>query len=283
MGFAFFARMTRILVPFDFSPLAFRALRLALGGFPPGDPERLIDVVYVHESGGDDALVLARLVSDSEATAKDASGVRVEQRVLHGPAGRQLVAHAEATSPDLIILGARSHGTAKDLFVGRTAFRVLRHTRASVLMLKRDETTIPLRSVVCALDLEKSDDAAMGVLKQASHVCSASDGKLSVVHLIEEGVAPAFLRGEVSHLWAQLAQDARVKLDALVRRAQVRAEVVDVLRGHVREQLPRFVERVNADLVVVGSEHKAAIERLLLGSFAETVVQITPCDVFVVR
>ncbi|MGH2995181.1 MAG: universal stress protein [Gaiellaceae bacterium] len=40
--------------------------------------------------------------------------------------------------------------------------------------------------------------------------------------------------------------------------------------------------KVNADLIVVGTEHKNLIERLLMGSVSSGVVHKAPCDVLVV-
>ncbi|MBK6574593.1 MAG: universal stress protein [Sandaracinaceae bacterium] len=44
-----------------------------------------------------------------------------------------------------------------------------------------------------------------------------------------------------------------------------------------------FAERVNADLIVVGTHGRSGIQRLMLGSVAEKVTRLAPCSVLVVR
>lgn len=44
-----------------------------------------------------------------------------------------------------------------------------------------------------------------------------------------------------------------------------------------------FAERVEADLIVVGTHGRNGIQRLMLGSVAEKVTRLAPCSVLVVR
>ncbi len=44
-----------------------------------------------------------------------------------------------------------------------------------------------------------------------------------------------------------------------------------------------FAERVQADLIVVGTHGRNGIQRLMLGSVAEKVTRLAPCSVLVVR
>ncbi len=44
-----------------------------------------------------------------------------------------------------------------------------------------------------------------------------------------------------------------------------------------------MAEEIGADVIVVGSHGRGAIERLLLGSVSEQVVRHAPCPVLVVR
>ena len=47
--------------------------------------------------------------------------------------------------------------------------------------------------------------------------------------------------------------------------------------------IANFTAEVNADLVVVGSHGRTGLRRALLGSVAEKVVRLAPCDVYVAR
>jgi nucleotide-binding universal stress UspA family protein len=44
-----------------------------------------------------------------------------------------------------------------------------------------------------------------------------------------------------------------------------------------------FAERVDADLIVVGTHGRSGLQRIMLGSVAEKITRLAPCSVLVVR
>ncbi len=57
----------------------------------------------------------------------------------------------------------------------------------------------------------------------------------------------------------------------------------DVMIGNVSEQLAKFALDWDADVIVVGSHGRTGMRRYLLGSVAEAIVDIAPCDVEVIK
>ena len=81
---------------------------------------------------------------------------------------------------------------------------------------------------------------------------------------------------------------SRVLSDAVnVLKADLRDRDVEVsselLFGSPESRIVELAERINADLVVVGSHDYSAWERLLIGSVSDAVVHHAPCSVMVVR
>jgi nucleotide-binding universal stress UspA family protein len=89
--------------------------------------------------------------------------------------------------------------------------------------------------------------------------------------------------GEQDALWDAEMAEAGAELEqtaAALSAAQIdkRIEV-----GDVGGTVCRIAAEVGADVIVVGSHGRGAIERLLLGSVSEQVVRHAPCPVLVVR
>ncbi len=95
----------------------------ALTGAPP-DP-----------GGGHDALALA--TERLRALTREAlgPGAELEQVIRHGNIHAEILAAAEEVTADLIVIGAHRHDV-RDFLLGSNAERVVRHAKASVLVMR---------------------------------------------------------------------------------------------------------------------------------------------------
>jgi nucleotide-binding universal stress UspA family protein len=89
--------------------------------------------------------------------------------------------------------------------------------------------------------------------------------------------------GEQDALWKQELAEAGEEIErtaAALTTARIdkRIEV-----GDVAGTVCRVAGEIGADVIVVGSHGRGAIERILLGSVSEQVVRHAPCPVLVVR
>jgi nucleotide-binding universal stress UspA family protein len=136
----------RILVPFDFADLSFRALRTALSIAPP---ER-IDLLHVMSVAGglawaaglameDDQVRVegVRMRVDRELTAHGLDPVGLQLHVRTGSPGPEIVEFASTLNPDLIIMGSHGRtGTIERLLMGSVAYSVVRGAAAPVLVIR---------------------------------------------------------------------------------------------------------------------------------------------------
>jgi universal stress protein A len=56
-----------------------------------------------------------------------------------------------------------------------------------------------------------------------------------------------------------------------------------VLTGKPYEEITKFVESNNIDLIVLGTQGRKGLDRMIFGSTAEQVVRYAPCPVLSVR
>jgi nucleotide-binding universal stress UspA family protein len=141
--------MSRILVPVDFSSHAEAALRYAATlANRLGSSLELLHVVQPvmagagwnsevsaagRSSGAPDADEDARRRLEGMA---DGVAVPVTTTIRTGPPAHTIVAFAESSGADLIVMGTRGRGGLAQVFMGSVAERVLRHAPCPVLTVR---------------------------------------------------------------------------------------------------------------------------------------------------
>jgi len=56
-----------------------------------------------------------------------------------------------------------------------------------------------------------------------------------------------------------------------------------ILEGKPAAEIVRYAREKEIDLIVIGTQGKRGIERILLGSVAESIIRTAPCKVLVVK
>jgi nucleotide-binding universal stress UspA family protein len=141
-----------------------------------------------------------------------------------------------------------------------------------------------VKRIVCPTDFS---DSATAAERQAVRLGLALGAELVFVHvatqapLWREGLLTAELLGvfEAQRRWAE---------NALAKRAEaLKAEGV-AARGLVKigtpwQEIVRLAADEHADMIVMGTQGRSGLDRLLVGSVAERVVRHAPCPVLTVR
>ncbi len=125
----------------------------------------------------------------------------------------------------------------------------------------------------------------MVAVETALSLAMESRAPLYLLHVLElpTGVDPMI--GVVQPPLPEWREDSKRKLEALVPEnweADVRIEK-EVLIGGPAISIADFARQVNADMVVVGTHGRRGLQRLLMGSTAETLLREAPIQVLVVK
>lgn len=140
-----------------------------------------------------------------------------------------------------------------------------------------------MSTLLCALDYSPPSEAAFA--RALDLLAADPDAVLHVVHVREQpDVRPGTgLDGLV------VTEEQRLQTyvsTALARRggrldARVTAKVVAGVGAAA--QIARAAKELQADLVIIATHGRTGLQRLMLGSVAESVVRTAPCSVLVVR
>jgi nucleotide-binding universal stress UspA family protein len=204
--------------------------------------------------------------------------------VVRGSPFRALNRLAAATEAELIIVGRRGQSRMRELLLGTTARRLIRHGDHPVLVVAGPPAG-PYRRAIVGIDFSA---ASWRAARTAQRLLLRAAGAFAV-HAYDD---PARLPPSL------------VPPDPRGRRAMVRAELRDRARrirrslespvggGRtwslvIRESDPRRLlldtaHRKQADLIAVGSAGRSGLDRVVVGSVAEAVIEHARCDVLVV-
>ena len=185
----------------------------------------------------------------------------------------QLVRDRDAS---FFVAGLVHHGRMERMARTETPLAVLRGARAPVLALPWGMMREP-RSVVIGVDLT---DASVKAAAHAAPLMQGAD-KVYLIH-VQEPIAP------LSEMPALPAHDETAAREAIARvrsvlriPAEARVEA-RVLVGHPAFELADFAEYVQADLLVLGHEHRGLWGRMLHSSVAERAYRLATCGVLIV-
>lgn len=227
------------------------------------------------------------------ALSKLLQGCRVDAiAVWDKPSYEAIVRRALDTGADLIINGTHTRGFANRMILRHTDWELVRHSPVPLLLVKsRRKAAKPV--VLAAIDPlhanakpARLDDQ---ILDLASGMATALKGALHAFHAyIPLSVTLAAGVGEpLAWNTTQLDADYSKRVVREFTRA-LRPTQIPVNRRHLRlgdsaAELVKCAARIRATLVVMGAVSRSRLERLLVGSTAERVLDELTCDVLIVK
>lgn len=270
-------RFERFLVATDGSEFSAGAVREALSMAQKcGARVRVVSVVASeeYESFGEQLLKkemdAARQHLNKVAAQATQAGVACETEVVQASEIYQEIVHeAERMQADLIVMGRRGRRGLARLMLGDVTFNVIGHARCSVLVVPRAAELVG-RHFVVASDGSRFGDAAAAATGNLAKFCRTPVTVVSVT--------------QPSHS-AERREEARHTVNRIV--AFLKKEGIEtqgeVPHGRPDDMIVQAAQRTGADLIVMGSHGRTGLERVLLGSTTERVINLTPSAVLVVK
>ena len=121
-------------------------------------------------------------------------------------------------------------------------------------------------------------------LEEGIRVARACKASLFVVYVIDTSIFPTtpsdIPLGDTYRVFQTEAEQAFARIQSLT--SDIKVETL-ILEGRPAAEMIKFAVKKNIDLIVIGTQGKKGLERLLLGSVAEEIIRSAPCKVLVVK
>ena len=272
-------RFERFLVTDDGSEYSAGAVRVSLQMAKKcGARVRVISIV----AGGNAELyamgeqLLARELDTARAHLNEVQqeaatlGVACETEVVQaGEIYKEIVSQADNMNADLIIMGRRGRRGLARLMLGDVTAQVIGHARCSVLVVPR-AAELPGRHFVVASVGSRFGDAAAAAAGSLAKLCQTP---ITVV---------STMLASHSEQRREEARHAVNRVTSFLKQENVAVEG-RLLEGRPDELIVETASDKQADLIIVGSHGRTGIERILLGSTTERVLNLSKSAVLVVR
>ena len=252
---------------------------------PLGGPD-LMDVPPDFEEQVRDAS-MKRLNELVESVSRD--GVEAAAELDDGHAPQTIVAVAERTEADLIVIGTRGTTGFQHLLLGSVAEEVVREAHCPVLTVHPgDADPIDrLETVPIPTDFSEDAEEASGAVMLLFGPRAAS-AKVILLHAYH---IPAVVSPLVGYypaapvLLADAERLAREALQPLADKLSASGFAVEILgrEGDPASVVTEVASSSNVSLIAMGTRGLSKFKQLLLGSTAQRVVQHATCPVLTVR
>jgi nucleotide-binding universal stress UspA family protein len=223
----------------------------------------------------------------------------VETVLGHQPAKHGIVAAAESSHAELIAVGARGLGPIERMLLGSVSTSVVHASRVPVLVARprpNDRQSQPLRVLVAYESASKDAKLAqvIGALEWPEKTVGFA---VSVVQSMFAGRVPNWLKERarseevetMARAWvAEHEAEIRSKrnevatFEALLPEPFKSAETM-IVEGHPADAILAAIAEKKIDLVIMGAGTPSALERYLMGSTSQTVLNHAPCSALIVR
>lgn len=216
-------------------------------------------------------------------------GLEVAPHVMVGNPVTRIVKLVERIEPDLVVLSTRGRTGLGRLFLGSTARGVVRRSPSPVLTVHPEhlEPRLDPATVLAPVDFSSHSRRAVNV---ALDVLPPREGGrlilLHVWHLLAEHEIYGFgSAGREVARADEMKRGLQEKLEeAATTFARSGLEVeTSLIEGYPAPLILARAADSGADLLVLGTQGRRGIERWIVGSVAERVVQRAPCPVLTAR
>jgi nucleotide-binding universal stress UspA family protein len=275
----FFYAMKNILVPTDFSPEAHYAFEVALQlAKHTGGTVRLLHMLEAMEDygggfssvggpvGGNglDQIFPIKLMEATKRrmhALKDeatrlAPDVSVQEIIKAGTVGDGILKAIQRYGVDLVVMGARSHGSMGHFFWSSNTERMIRLAPCPVLTVKHQHQPFDARTIVFPSDFSAESARALDGLR---HVQAAfPNAELHLLHVASGR------NSQTNRLQQQMQEFARQHHLSNCHTAEVGAD-------RTSTGIEQYAQNVKADLVVMPTHTHSLLGSFLHSSIAETV------------
>ncbi|MGD9359223.1 MAG: universal stress protein, partial [Desulfobacterales bacterium] len=189
----------------------------------------------------------------------------------------------------LVITATRGRSGLKRIILGSVTERLMRTLSCPLLVVNSPEhkfvsvadQAVKIKKILVGCDFSPDSGQAF---KHALSLAQEFQAELHLAHVIEPPTQPE-LKQEESPVSEEIQQDYRDLLSRKLREmVPVEARYwctphTSILEGQPYEEIVRYAESTDIDMIVLGVRGQGLVKTLFLGSTTDRVVRRSPCPV----
>jgi len=252
-----------------------------------GAPFEVIEAAMTQRRVQLDALLRSLAEPLRHASLRVITDCSMQQRLHAG-----VIEKVQTSSADLVIKDTHYHNVIRRALFTNTDWHLIRECPAPLLLTKPAVWKSPLR-VAAAIDPGHNDDKPASLdrdlLETAAGLAAEMGGEAMAVHAFDPlpllaSMAPA---GSAAILDVQVVDHLRsfhkAQFNAVLAGYPAYAGHAELIEGSPVVELPEFTAKKGVDVLVTGAVSRSALQRLVVGSTAERLLDRLPCDILVLK
>ncbi|RMD90895.1 MAG: universal stress protein [Calditrichaeota bacterium] len=196
--------------------------------------------------------------------------------------------YAREEDIDLIVMGTHGRRGISHILLGSVAEEVVRVAKCPVLTIreqKEPKSIEAFEKILVPVDFSEHSKSAVA---HAKAITATYKARLYLLHVIEESIHPAFYvtgKSSVFELIPDIESKSKEFMAKLVKETKGPAVETEyfVLEGRAAQEIVKFSDKNDIDLIVIATHGLTGIEHFLLGSITEKVIRMANCPVFTVK
>ncbi|WP_299696491.1 universal stress protein [Hydrocarboniphaga sp.] len=261
------------------------SLHISLIDYDPG----IAKALQAHPASGE-KLREAYLAQRRDWLAQEILGLKsrrisaTTQVCWANPLKTELLAQIAAYAPDLIVKDVHHEPLLRRILLRPLDWQLLRECPSPLLLVGSLNHAVP-KVVIAAVDVSGGDNAVSRfnrlILGHAQALATDCGAELHVTYAF---ILPVSIAGDFSgEIYDSLIRADRVAFDALAKEYAIPSERAHFLVGPPATEIVELAARKGADAIVLGASQHPWIDRLLMGTTAEAVLERSPCDVLAIK
>jgi len=233
-----------------------------------------------------------RIMEDANAQLEELTGdqpLAWEPLITVGKPADEISRAVVEKNIDLVITATRGRSGFKRLILGSVTERLMRTLSCPLLVLRSPEhemvnapeQTVQLKKILVGCDFSTDSGRAFD---HGLSLAQEFQADLHLAHVIEPPVQPNLLKEETL-LSGEIQEDyhglliQKLKDMVPVEAANWCTPQISIMQGQPYEELVKYAETRDIDMIVLGVRGRGLVKTLFLGSTTDRVIRNSPCPV----
>jgi nucleotide-binding universal stress UspA family protein len=288
-------KISKILVPFDFSENSRQALQMGIALGLKYDSSLMI-LSVIERTPEDEISKLMTLPNNVEKKLKEKiiaeihssvskenlAKINIQAFVQKGKAGVEILLMAEQEKVDLVVMGTHGRTGLKHMLMGSVAEKVVHRAGAPVLIHRQEASPLP-RKILIPVDFS---EYCRDAVKVGLHWANDFGAEPYFLHVVDLRDLYTFdllsIKADRPSIETALKKQAEERLTEWTHAIKP-AHHLEIRLGDPSLEIQGAIKDHSIDLVVMATHGRTGLKHMLLGSVAEKTVRHSPCSVLTLR